>query len=88
MGWLAGGQRADRWARGLWARSAPSWAQLPGHGVRGGGQPTDASIVRRYARGLALHHRDHVLPNDTLDQALPTTDDGRQRAPSVPELAD
>src|SRR5260370_7428266 len=64
MGWFAGGQPAELVAPGDWDRIRAIMGPLdyPGtvFGVGAGSLMPD--IARRYARGLALHHRDHIPP--------------------------
>jgi gamma-carbonic anhydrase len=68
MGWFAGGQPAELVAPGDWARIQAIMGPLdyPGtvFGVGSGeGPATMTDIARRYARSLALHQRDHILPD-------------------------
>ena len=69
MGWFAGGQPAELVAPGDWDRIRAIMGPLdyPGtvFGVAASGAGTPMSdVARRYARGLALHHRDHVVPDE------------------------
>jgi carbonic anhydrase/acetyltransferase-like protein (isoleucine patch superfamily) len=69
MGWFAGGQPAELVAPGDWDRIRAIMGPLdyPGtvFGVAASGTGTPMSdVARRYARGLALHHRDHVVPDE------------------------
>ena len=68
MGWFAGGQPAELVAPGDWERIRAIMGPLdyPGtvFGVGAGG--TDSlmtDVARRYTRGLALHHQDHIVPD-------------------------
>ena len=69
MGWFAGGQPAELVAPGDWDRIRALMGPLdyPGtvFGVAASGAGTPMSdVARRYARGLALHHRDHIVPGE------------------------
>jgi len=69
MGWFAGGQPAELVAPGDWDRIRAIMGPLdyPGtvFGVAASGTGTPMSdVARRYARGLALHHRDHIVPDE------------------------
>ena len=69
MGWFAGGQPAELVAPGDWDRIRAIMGPLdyPGtvFGVAGSDTSTPMSdVARRYARGLALHHRDHIVPDE------------------------
>ncbi len=64
MGWFAGGDPAELVAPGDWQRIRALLGPLDYPGTVFGVGETDATmpdITRRYARGLALHARDHVL---------------------------
>ena len=65
MGWFAGGQPAELVAPGDWDRIRAIMGPLDYAGtVFGVGTSSlKPDIARRYARGLALHHRDHVIPD-------------------------
>ena len=68
MGWFAGGRPAELVAPGDWDRIRAIMGPLdyPGTVFGVGASDTDApmsDVARRYARGLALHHRDHILPD-------------------------
>ena len=68
MGWFAGGQPAELVAPGDWDRIRAIMGPLdyPGtvFGVGASAAGSQMSgIARRYARGLALHHQDHILPD-------------------------
>src|SRR5256886_5331438 len=68
MGWFAGGQPADLVAPGDWDRIRAIMGPLdyPGTVFGVGVSPAGSQmsgIARRYARGLALHHPDHILPD-------------------------
>jgi carbonic anhydrase/acetyltransferase-like protein (isoleucine patch superfamily) len=68
MGWFAGGQPAELVAPGDWDRIRAIMGPLdyPGtvFGVAATGTGTPMSdVARRYARGLALHHRDLIVPD-------------------------
>jgi gamma-carbonic anhydrase len=74
MGWFAGGQPAELVAPGDWERIRAIMGPLdyPGtvFGIGAGDSgPVMSDVARRYARGLALHHRDHVVPDE---RHLPT----------------
>ena len=66
MGWFAGGHPAELVAPGDRDRIRAIMGPLdyPGtvFGV-GAGQALMPDVARRYARGLALHHQDHILPD-------------------------
>jgi carbonic anhydrase/acetyltransferase-like protein (isoleucine patch superfamily) len=66
MGWFAGGQPAELVPPNDWDRIRAIMGPLdyPGtvFGV-GAGQTLMPDVARRYARGLALHHQDHILPD-------------------------
>jgi len=69
MGWFAGGQPAELVAPGDWDRIRAIMGPLdyPGtvFGVAASGTGTPMSdVARRYARGLALHHQDHIVPDE------------------------
>jgi len=64
MGWFAGGDPAELVPPGDWARIQAVLGPLDYLGTVFGVSQTDYSqpdIARRYARGLALHHSDHIL---------------------------
>jgi carbonic anhydrase/acetyltransferase-like protein (isoleucine patch superfamily) len=68
MGWFAGGRPAELVAPGDWDRIRAIMGPLDYPGTVFGVGASDTSVpisdvARRYARGLALHHRDHVLPD-------------------------
>jgi carbonic anhydrase/acetyltransferase-like protein (isoleucine patch superfamily) len=68
MGWFAGGRPAELVAPGDWDRIRAIMGPLdyPGTVFGVGASDTEApmsDVARRYARGLALHHRDHILPD-------------------------
>jgi carbonic anhydrase/acetyltransferase-like protein (isoleucine patch superfamily) len=67
MGWFAGGQPAELVAPGDWDRIRAIMGPLdyPGtvFGVASDTGAPMSDVARRYARGLALHHRDHILPD-------------------------
>src|SRR5712691_8186809 len=68
MGWFAGGQPAELVAPGDWDRIRAIMGPLDYPGtIFGVGASNTGSlmpdIARRYARGLALHHQDHILPD-------------------------
>src|SRR5260370_21401689 len=75
MGWFAGGQPAELVAPGDWDRIRAIMGPLdyPGTVFGVGASKLMPDIARRYARWLALHHRDHILPNrlHLLAQAEP-----------------
>jgi carbonic anhydrase/acetyltransferase-like protein (isoleucine patch superfamily) len=68
MGWFAGGQPAELVAPGDWDRIRAIMGPLDypgtvfGIGASGTGSRMP-DMARRYARGLALHHQDHILPD-------------------------
>ena len=70
MGWFAGGQPAELVAPGDWDRIRAIMGPLDypgtvfgvGAGAGDAGTPM-SDVARRYARGLALHHRDHIVPD-------------------------
>ena len=53
MGWFAGGQPAELVPPGT----------VFGVAASGTGTPM-SDVARRYARGLALHHQDHIVPDE------------------------
>ena len=66
--WFAGGQPAELVPPGDWDRIRAIMGPLdyPGtvFGVAATGTGTPMSdVARRYARGLALHHRDLIVPD-------------------------
>jgi gamma-carbonic anhydrase len=68
MGWFAGGRPAELVAPGDWDRIQAIMGPLDYPGTVFGVGAGDASalmpdVAGRYARGLALHHRDHILPD-------------------------
>ena len=71
MGWFAGGDPAQLVAPDDWHRISDLIGPLdyPGtvFGVSGG-DATVPDIAQRYARSLALHHRDQVLPPSQHDR--------------------
>ena len=66
MGWFAGGQPAELMAPEDWERIRAIMGPLdyPGTVFGVGASSLMPDIARRYARGLALHHRDHILPDE------------------------
>ena len=66
MGWFAGGQPAELVAPGDRDRIRAIMGPLdyPGTVFGVGADVQMPDIARRYARGLALHHRDHILPDN------------------------
>ena len=66
MGWFAGGQPAELVPPDNWDRIRAIMGPLdyPGtvFGI-GAGQALMPDIARRYARGLALHQRDNIIPD-------------------------
>jgi gamma-carbonic anhydrase len=69
MGWFAGGQPAELVAPGDWERIRAIMGPLDYPGTvfgtgAGDGAQMMTDIARRYARGLALHERDHILPDE------------------------
>lgn len=66
MGWFAGGDPAELVPPGDWERIQAVLGPLDYPGTVFGIGETDAvapDMARRYARGLALHHRDSVVPD-------------------------
>jgi gamma-carbonic anhydrase len=68
MGWFAGGQPAELVPPGDWERIRAIMGPLDYPGtVFGVGDSETGSLMsdvaRRYARGLALHHQDHIIPD-------------------------
>ena len=88
MGWFAGGDPAELVAPGDWERIRDLIGPLDYPGTVFGVAGADATvpdIARRYARGLALHNRDRVLPPSQHDQlahqpAAEHSSRGRKRA--------
>lgn len=71
MGWFAGGDPAQLVAPGDWERIRELIGPLDYPGTVFGAARIDGTvpdIARRYARGLALHSRDQVLPPGQHDQ--------------------
>jgi gamma-carbonic anhydrase len=69
MGWFAGGHPAELVAPGDWERIRAIMGPLDYAGTVFGIGAGDSGRVmsdaaRRYARGLALHHQDHVVPDE------------------------
>ncbi len=66
MGWFAGGQPAELVAPVDWDRIRAIMGPLdyPGTVFGVGASSLMPDIARRYARGLALHQRDHILPDE------------------------
>ena len=69
MGWFAGGQPAELVAPGDWDRIRAIMGPLDYPGTVFGVAASDTStpmsdVARRYARGLALHHQDHIIPDE------------------------
>ena len=66
MGWFAGGHPAELVAPGDWdrIRSIMDPLDYPGTVFGVGASSPMPDIARRYARGLALHHRDRILPDE------------------------
>lgn len=66
MGWFAGGRPAELVAPGDRERIRAIMGPLdyPGtvFGIAASSGSPMADMARRYARGLALHHKDHILP--------------------------
>ncbi len=80
MGWFAGGQPAELVAPGDWDRIRAIMGPLDYPGtIFGIGASNTGSlmpdIARRYARGLALHHQDHILPDQ---RHIPSHEDPQQ----------
>jgi len=79
MGWFAGGQPAELVAPGDWDRIRAIMGPLDYPGTVFGVGDSDTSslmsgVARRYARGLALHHQDHIVPDE---RHVPTQDDAQ-----------
>jgi carbonic anhydrase/acetyltransferase-like protein (isoleucine patch superfamily) len=77
MGWFAGGQPAELVPPGDWERIRAIMGPLnyPGTVFGVGVNGADAAmsdVARRYARGLALHHQDHIVPDQ---RHLPAQED-------------
>lgn len=94
MGWFAGGDPAQLVAPGEWERIRDLIGPLdyPGtvFGVSGGDDVVP-DIARRYARSLALHQRDRVLPlslHDRLDDEAPGEHTAARRAAVVTAASD
>ncbi len=103
MGWFAGGDPAELVAPGDWERIRELMGPLDYAGTVFGVGDTDTvmpDIARRYARSLALHNRDSVIPPD-LHDPVPDGTTGtavrpagnrrrptRASAPSTPAAAD
>ena len=69
MGWFAGGQPAELVPPGDWDRIRAIMGPLDYPGTVFGVAASDtgtpmSDVARRYARGLALHHRDRVVPDE------------------------
>ncbi len=77
MGWFAGGDPAQLVAPGDWSRIRELMGPLDYAGTVFGVGETDTlmpDIAQRYARSLALHNRDRVLPPGLHDQlTVPST---------------
>jgi carbonic anhydrase/acetyltransferase-like protein (isoleucine patch superfamily) len=68
MGWFAGGQPAELVPPGDWDRIRAIMGPLDYSGTvfgvgANGADPVMSDVARRYARGLALHHQDHIVPD-------------------------
>ena len=79
MGWFAGGQPAEFVPPGDWDRIRAIMGPLdyPGTVFGVGANGTDSAmsdVARRYARGLALHHQDHIVPDQ---RHLPAPEHGQ-----------
>jgi len=73
MGWFAGGDPAQLIAPGDWERIRELVGPLDYAGTVFGAAGTGGDVpdlARRYARGLALHNRDRVLPPGQHDQLV------------------
>jgi gamma-carbonic anhydrase len=87
MGWFAGGDPAELIPPGEWERIRELIGTLDypgtvfgiGAGVNEGETPMP-DIARRFARGLALHHKDTVLPVAQHDQLPDRTQPPRRPA--------
>jgi carbonic anhydrase/acetyltransferase-like protein (isoleucine patch superfamily) len=76
MGWFAGGQPAELVAPGDWDRIRAIMGPLDYPGTVFGVGASDtgslmSDVARRYARGLALHHKDRIVPDQ---RHMPTED--------------
>ena len=77
MGWFAGGQPAELVPPGDWERIRAIMGPLDYPGTVFGVGDSEAGslmsdVARRYARGLALHHQDHIIPDS---RHLPSQED-------------
>jgi len=69
MGWFAGGDPAELVAPQDWDRIRAIMGPLDYPGTVFGlgvadADPSMSDVARRYARGLALHQRDHIVPDE------------------------
>ena len=86
MGWFAGGNPAELVAPGEWERIRHLIGSLDYPGTVFGVGETDSimpDIARRYARSLALHNRDTVVPPGQHDQLPPPTRPAQQASPTT-----
>jgi hypothetical protein len=93
MGWFAGGDPAELVAPADWERIQALMGPLDYYpGTVFGIGPTDTpmpDMARRYARGLALHHYDHIFPTDRHPTLVDDDDDddtGARRAVQIPAV--
>jgi hypothetical protein len=68
MGWFAGGEPAELVPPGDWDRIHAIMGPLDYPGTVFGVGASDgrsgvSGMARRYARGLALHEKDHIVPD-------------------------
>jgi carbonic anhydrase/acetyltransferase-like protein (isoleucine patch superfamily) len=78
MGWFAGGDPAELVAPADWDRIKELMGPLDYARTVFGIGPTDTpmpDMARRYARGLALHHYDHILPTELHPTLVDDDDD-------------
>jgi hypothetical protein len=88
MGWFAGGQPAELVAPGDWDRIRAIMGPLDYPGTVFGVGASDtgtamSDVARRYARGLALHHRDRIVP----DQRHTPSHQSPQPKPDVQDVS-
>lgn len=89
MGWFAGGEPAELVAPGDAERIRALMGPLdyPGTVFGIGGPRSMPDMARRYARGLALHHYDHIMPTDQHPDLLAAQDDDlRRRSEPEPQV--
>jgi len=84
MGWFAGGAPAELVDPGNSDRIRALMGPLDYPGTVFGIGDTDTPLpdmARRYARGLALHHYDHILPTEQHPELLAAPDAGETTHP-------